>query len=82
MGTIKVSGDGMRANQTNDLNRLREAIVTILGELYNDDKQELIDSFDQVACNQNSFNCMYSDDDENFNDIRDQYEVELIGEDH
>ncbi|MFK3873069.1 hypothetical protein [Pseudoalteromonas rhizosphaerae] len=80
MSTIKVSGDGMRQNQTNDLNRLREAIVTILDELYNDDKQELIESFDQVACNQNSFNCMYSDDEENFNDIGDQYEVELIGE--
>lgn len=82
MGTIKVSGDGMRQNQTRDLNRLREAIVTILDELYNDDKQELIESFDQVACNQNSFNCMYSRDDEDFNDISDQYEVELIGEDH
>ncbi|WP_149983309.1 hypothetical protein [Pseudoalteromonas rhizosphaerae] len=82
MGTIKVSGDGMRQNQTNDLNRLREAIVTILDELYSFDQQELIESFDQVACNQNSFNCMYSDDDENFNDISDQYEVELIGEDH
>lgn len=80
MGTIKVSGDGMRQNQTRDLNRLREAIVCVLGELYNDDKQELIESFDQVACNQNSFNCMYSDDDENFNDIGDQYEIELIGE--
>lgn len=81
MATIKVSGDGMRANQTNDLNRLREAIVTILGELYSDDKQELIESFDQVACNQNGFNCMYSEDDANFNDISEQYEVELIGED-
>ena len=82
MGKIKVSGDGMRQNQTNDLNRLREAIVAILDELYNDDKQELIESFDQVACNQNSFNCIYIDDDENFNDISDHYEVELIGEDH
>ncbi|KTG21983.1 hypothetical protein AUR67_00455 [Pseudoalteromonas sp. XI10] len=77
---MKVSVDGMRRNMTDDLTRLREAILSITDNLYQDDKQEIIDSFDQVACNQNSFNCMYDDENPSFNDLRDSCEVELIGD--
>lgn len=77
---MKVSVDGMRRNMTDDLTRLREAILSITDNLYQDDKQEIIDSFDQVACNQNSFNCMYDDENPLFNDLGDSCEVELIGD--
>lgn len=77
---MKVSVDGMRRNMTDDLTRLREAILSIIDYLYQDDKQEIIDSFDQVACNQNSFNCMYDDENPLFNDLGDSCEVDLIGD--
>jgi hypothetical protein len=77
---MKVSVDGMRRNMTDDLTRLREAILSITDNLYQDDKQEIIDSFDQVACNQNSFNCLYDDENPLFNDLSDSCEVELIGD--
>ena len=77
---MKVSVDGMRRNMTADINWLREAITSVIDELGDNDKQEIIDSFDQVACNQNSFNCMYDDENDDFNDMGDQLEIKLLGD--
>lgn len=77
---MRVSVDGMRRNMTADINRLREAITSIIDELDADDKQEIIDSFDSVACNQNGFNCMYDDENDDFNDMGDKLEIELLDE--
>lgn len=77
---MRVSVDGMRRNMTADINRLREAITSVIDELDDYDKQKIIESFDQVACNQNSFNCMYDDEDEDCNDLGDQLKIELLDE--
>lgn len=77
---MRVSVDGMRRNMTADINRLRETITSIIDELDTDDKQEIIDSFDAVACNQNSFNGMYDDEDEDCNDLGEQLKIELLDE--
>ena len=75
---MRVSVDGMRRNMTADINWLREAITSVIDELDTDDKQEIIDSFNKVACNQNSFNCMYDDENDDFNDMGDQLEINLL----
>lgn len=75
---MQVSVDGMRRNMTADINWLREAITSVIDELGENDKQEIIDSFDQVACNQNSFNCMYDDENPLFNDMGEQLEIQLL----
>ena len=75
---MRVSVDGMRRNMTADINWLREAITSVIDELEDNDKQEIIDSFDQVACNQNSFNCMYGDENPLFNDMGEQLEIQLL----
>lgn len=75
---MKVSVDGMRRNMTADINWLREAITSVIDELDDNDKQEIIDSFNQVACNQNSFNCMYDDENPLFNDMGEQLEIQLL----
>tara|TARA_Y100000780_G_scaffold186390_1_gene172931 strand:- start:29144 stop:29383 length:240 start_codon:yes stop_codon:yes gene_type:complete len=75
---MQVSVDGMRRNMTADINWLREAITSVIDELDDNDKQEIIDSFDQVACNQNSFNCMYDDENPLFNDMGEQLEIQLL----
>lgn len=75
---MRVSVDGMRSNMTADINRLRESITSIIDELDTDDKQEIIESFNSVACNQNGFNYMYDDENDDFNDMGDQLEINLL----
>ena len=78
--TVVASIDGMRKNMSKDLSRLRETITAISDELYPDDKQEIIASFDQVACNQNAFNGVYDENNPLFNNLGDRFDVELIGD--
>lgn len=78
--TTEVDADGMRRNMTDDINRLREAIASVIDKLDDYDKHEIIESFDQVACNQNSFNCVYDDENPLFNDMGEQLEIKLLDE--
>jgi len=80
MSTYKVtfSMDGLRKNLTDDVEALGEHLKTLLDELDVNDKEEVIQLFDEVACGINSFNCIHAPDDENFNNLE-NLEVTHLG---
>jgi len=76
--TVKISIDGLRKNLTDDVEKLGEHLKTLLDELGDYDKEEVVRLFDEVACGINSFNCVHAPDDENFNEL-DDLEVTHLG---
>jgi hypothetical protein len=78
MGQVTLSMDGLRHNLTDDIEALGEYLKTLLDELGDYDKEEIIHLFDQVACGMNSFNCVHDIDNESFN-ILDDLEVTSLG---
>ncbi len=61
--------DGFRRGACRDLSELTRHIETLLGELREFEREELIRLHDKVAENQGILNCTYSDDDESWNDL-------------
>lgn len=61
---MKVSFDGMRTNATHSMNRLHDTIKEIIDndDLFDNEKRELIDNFNNAAMAVDIFNCLYDDD--------------------
>lgn len=76
---VQVSMNGLRKGLVDDAQELRQAIKDVFDFLDEDDKQELTERFDTLACGLNSLNCIHAENDENFTCMED-VEVELIGQ--
>ncbi len=64
---MNVSFDGLRTNATRSMNRLHDTIEEIVkaGDYHTlsiDEKNELIEKFNESAMLVDSFNCLYDDD--------------------
>lgn len=79
MGQIQFSMNGFRSNLRGDMHELRHAIACVLEDVCKDEKDELIDKFDQVACSINSLNYVWVDGMDGFKDMSDAPEIELLG---
>ncbi|MCG9579821.1 hypothetical protein L1D14_26830 [Vibrio tubiashii] len=80
MSQLQFSMDGYRSNMVSDMKELREAIADILCDVDVNNKQELINKFDQVACGVNSFNCVSVEGMEHFSNMSDSETVPLLGD--
>lgn len=60
---MKVCFDGLRRNATRSMNSLHDAIKEIVenDNIYDSEKEELIEKFNKAAMFVDSFNCLYDD---------------------
>ena len=80
MPNITFSMNGFRRNLISDMDELKSAIEDIFESLDADGKEDLIDKFDTVACSINSLICVWIDGDENFSDMSNSPEIDLLGD--
>jgi len=79
---MKVSIDGLRSNATADVNKLCESIKDLIKDIPDYiDFDEVVEKFNQVANNVGIFNCVFSDDMEDFNDMSEKLKVNEIEDD-
>lgn len=78
---MKVSVDGLRKNMTRDINQLFRVLegVIDMGLPY-DDRKELVKAFNQVAQDIGCFNCVYSEETEDFSDLGNSLTVNFFQE--
>ena len=80
-GFMKVSMDGLRTHLTWRANDLGNKIRTLINDLGIDyEADDLVESFDELACSVNSLNCVYSKDMDEFTMLIDQESVDLISD--
>jgi len=80
---IKFSMNGFRRSMHIDAVDLRHTIQEFIDDDYcslEDLKKEFAEKFDALACAINSLCCIYDENDENFNDLSDELEVQLLGD--
>lgn len=80
MPKITFSMNGFRHNLISDMDELKSVIEDIFESLDADEKEELIDKFDTVACSINSLNYVWIDGDENFSDMSSSTEIDFLGD--
>lgn len=80
MPNITFSMNGFRRNIISDMGELKTAIEDIFESLDTEEKEDLIDKFDTVACSINSLNYVWINGDENFSDMSNSPEIELLGD--
>lgn len=80
MPNITFSMNGFRRNIISDMGELKSAIEDIFESLDTEEKEDLIDKFDTVACSINSLNYVWINGDENFSDMSNSPEIELLGD--
>lgn len=66
---MNVSMDGLRRNATYSMNELHQVIKDIIdnNNITDDEETELIEAFNQSAQFVDTFNCIYDDEDDDFN---------------
>jgi hypothetical protein len=67
---MNVSMNGLRMNLSRDVDKLREMVLLVLQDNEWYDKEELIDAMNDVICDSNVLNCVYTEDD-NFKNMSD-----------
>ena len=75
---MKVSIDGMRHSLTSETNSLGQTIIDLRGELHPGQWLELVENFNSVAQYVGTFNCIYADNMEDFNDLSEKLDVVFI----
>lgn len=71
---MNVSFDGLRTNATRSMNRLQDVIKGIIenDDIYDSEKEELIEKFNEAAMFVDTFNCLYDDKvEDDFNNMED-----------
>ena len=60
---MKVSFDGLRTNATRSMNKLHDVIKDVIesDDIYDSEKEELIEKFNEAAMFVDTFNCLYDD---------------------
>ena len=67
---MKFSMNGFRRNFSEDVELLREIVSAVIND--NDyDKEELVDSLNQVITHSNVINCIYDNENPDFNNMSD-----------
>ena len=80
MPNITFSMNGFRRNLISDMDELKSVIEDIFKSLDAEEKEDLIDKFDTVACSINSLNSVWINGDENFSDMSNSPEIDLLGD--
>jgi len=75
---MNVNIDGLRRNATGEMNNLADIIERACFHLEEDDKEELIQAFDEAAASVDMFNCVYSDSVENFSNLSDKLNIRRL----
>ncbi len=74
---MKVSMNGLRKSLCRDVHSLRDEIVGVLNDDHYE-KDDLTDAMNSVICAVNTFNSVYSEDDEDFQELSNSFDVPLI----
>lgn len=81
---VNINMDHMRWQMTGALNHLGRDLVELLITLPEDEREDLMDAFKNLAGYVGGLNCMYMDDDPQFNDVSEKVKVmdiyEAIGD--
>lgn len=77
---MKINMDHMRCEMTGALNYLGRDLVALLITLPEDEREDLMDAFKNLAGYIGGLNCMYMDDDSQFNDVSETVTVMDIDE--
>ena len=80
MPNITFSMNGFRRNLISEMDELKSVIEDIFESLDAEEKEDLIDKFDTVACSINSLNSVCINGDENFSDMSNSPEIDLLGD--
>lgn len=67
--TVKINMDDMRCQMTGALNHLGRDLVELLITLPEDEREDLMDAFKNLAGYVGGLNCLYMDNDPQFNDV-------------
>lgn len=78
---MKVSMDGMRRSATAAMNELADTLTGAEEMLPRCQFELLTEAFNEAAQAVDLFNCVFSKDDELFNDLSDEIEIKRLGED-
>ncbi|WP_257264824.1 hypothetical protein [Endozoicomonas sp. ONNA2] len=72
---MKINMDHMRCQMTGALNHLGCNLVELLITLPEDEREDLMDAFKTLAGYVGGLNCMYMDNDPQFNDVSEKVTV-------
>ncbi len=75
--TVSYSIDGLRKNIASELAELKEGLDLIFQDFDDHETASIKDSFNNIACLSNSFNCVSIDGIDNFSDLSDKEDVSL-----
>lgn len=76
--TVSLSMDGFRSNLVDEMNELHEALSDIFDEISDEDKEEISDKYNAVACSVNFLNCISYDGIEKFSNRENEPEASLF----
>lgn len=78
MPKVTYSINGFRRNLAESLQELRVIIKDVSNDIGDDDLERMQDAFNELACSSNSFNCVHVDGFDNFDNLSDDPEIELL----
>lgn len=78
MPKVTYSINGFRRGLARSLKELKEDLDAVLDDVHSDDAARIKDSFNEIACSSNSFNCVHVDGFEDFDSLAEDPEVELF----
>ena len=84
---MKANFNGMRKAATSDMNRLHSVLDELLSKhsdtLFSDEREAIIEVYNQVAQSVDMFNCLYDDNVEgDMDDLSDLNINRLVSDDH
>ncbi len=78
MPKVTYSINGFRRNLAETLQELRLIIQDVSNDIDDDDLERMNDTFNELACSSNSFNCVHINGFEDFDDLSKDPEIELL----
>ena len=79
---MNVSFDGLRTNATRSMNRLHDTLKGIIenDDIYDYEKEELLEKFNEAAMFVDSFNCLFDPDVEDDMNCMDELSIDRLEE--
>jgi hypothetical protein len=74
---MKVSMDGLRKSLAGEVIELKQLVEAVLADEFYENK-DLQDAMNDVVCSVNCLACTYDDENELFNDLGDEIDINII----
>ena len=78
MPKVTYSINGFRRNLAESLEGLRVIIQDVSNDIDDHDLERMKDNFNELACSSNSFNCVHVDGFDDFDNLSEDPEIELL----